>query len=101
LKATGGSGNYKWSIDKNEVAKVDNSILYSFNIGETTLTLRDERILNNFATILVEVKPVNALTWLESRIEIENSKGIALLSTIARDSQGRKYTNCSGIKVNF
>jgi hypothetical protein len=88
-------------LDKTEIAKVDVSVLHSFNIGEATLTLRDERNLNNKATILVEVKPVVSLTWLESRIEIENSKGQALLSTIARDSLGRKYTNCSGLDIEF
>ena len=98
LKGKGGSGNYKWSVDKYDVAKVGhNSYVQSFNLGEATLTLQDERNLNNKHTILVEVRAVVSLTWLESRIEIENSKGVALLSAIARDSKNRRYTNCSGL----
>lgn len=63
--------------------------------------LRDDRNHNNFAKILVEVRPVVSLDWLESRIEIDNIKGHAILSSIARDSIGRKFSNCSGLNIEF
>jgi hypothetical protein len=63
--------------------------------------VRDDRNHKNFAKILVEVKPVVSLDWLESRIEIDNIKGNAILSSIARDSIGRKFSNCSGLNIEF
>lgn len=66
------------------------------------LWVRDHKNLKNVAKIVVEVRTVAALDWLESRIEISNNqKDYAIVNSVARDSLGRKFTNCTNLKLEF
>ena len=56
---------------------------------------------DNFATIVVEVQPVHHLIWLEDRVEARKMVETALLSTIAVDYRGRKFTNCTSLEFSF
>ena len=48
-------------------------------------------------TINVEVTPVFSFTWVEDHIEIQKNIEEAMLSIIALDQQGRKFTNCTSV----
>lgn len=65
------------------------------------MKVRDLHNENNFASILVEVAPVHHLTWLESRLEAHRQTETSLLSVIALDSRGRKFTNCTALQMRF
>ena len=69
--------------------------------GRTVITVRDHRNPNNFDTITVEVQPVQRLTWLEGRVEAEAMREKATLSLIALDAEGRKFTNCTGLDLDY
>jgi len=49
----------------------------------------------------VEVQPVNHLVWLEDRVEAKKGVDSALLSAIALDHRGRKFTNCTSLEFKF
>ena len=49
----------------------------------------------------MEVQPVQRLTWLEGRVEAEAMQESATLSVIALDAEGRKFTNCTGLDLNY
>lgn len=103
LQAFGGSGAYRWESEDPEIAAVkEQAYLKSNMIGQTVLWVRDHKNLKNFAKIVVEVRAVAALDWLESRIEISNNqKDYAILNSVARDSLGRKFTNCTNLQLEF
>lgn len=99
LRALGGSGTYQSESSDTGIATVDDlSNIRSVNIGKTVVTMRDEYNPDNFHTITVEVKPVDHLVWLETRIEAQRYGGEAIFNYIAKDSKGRKFTNCTSIQ---
>mmetsp|Transcript_12490 Transcript_12490/g.12244 ORF Transcript_12490/g.12244 Transcript_12490/m.12244 type:complete len:132 (-) Transcript_12490:1395-1790(-) len=55
----------------------------------------------NFFKLKVEVSQATALTWLEDHIEIQKKNGEEILNVIALDKQGRKFTNCTGIPIQY
>lgn len=76
LRAIGGSGTYQSESRDNFVASVDDlSNVRSVEIGKTVVTVRDEYNPDNYDTINVEVRPVDHLNWLETRIEAERFGG--------------------------
>lgn len=102
LTAKGGSGHYVWASDDSVVARIsERSRVWSVNEGSTYLKVRDLHNENNYASILVEVAPVHHLTWLESRLEAHRQTETSLLSVIALDSRGRKFTNCTALEMRF
>ena len=83
----------------NQIASVDDlSNVKSVEIGKTVITVRDEYNPDNYDTITVEVRPVDHLNWLETRIEAQRFGGQAVFNYIAKDSKGRKFTNCTSIQ---
>ena len=102
LVASGGSGTYVWASEDASVASVkEHACVRSGRSGKTVITVRDHRNLNNFASITVEVQPVQRLTWLEGRVEAESMRERATLSLIALDGEGRKFTNCTGLNFDY
>ena len=63
--------------------------------------MRDFRNPENFAKIIVEVAKVANLVWLEKKIELDSKKASRVLSLIGKDSQGRDFTNCSALQIEF
>jgi len=60
LSSRGGSGVYLWSIVDNSVASVQGSAqVRSIAVGKTSLICRDQKNLNNWDTIDVEVALLN------------------------------------------
>ena len=50
---------------------------------------------------MVEVMHVHHLQWLENRVEIHQESEQTLLSALAVDQRGRKFTNCTALELNF
>ena len=99
LRSLGGSGTYYSESKDNSIASVDDlSNVISVNVGKTIVTVRDEYNPDNFDTITVEVRPIDHLGWFENRIEAERYGGQAVFNYIAKDSKGRKFTNCTAIQ---
>lgn len=99
LRSLGGSGTYYSESADSLIASVDDlSNIRSVEIGKTIITVRDEYNPDNFDTINVEVRPVDHLNWLESRVEAQRFGGKAVFNYIAKDSKGRKFTNCTSIQ---
>lgn len=69
--------------------------------GSTWLRVEDANNQFNFDSISVEVVPVNHVVWLEHRLELESQSGIAVLSPIALDQKGRKFTNCTALNMLY
>lgn len=102
LEATGGSGTYTWDTEDPSVAAVKSNAFIRSNVeGTTFLEVRDHKNPKNSAKIQVDVAPVARLEWLESKAELPKNDGRALLHAIARDRQGRKFTNCSGLPLHI
>ena len=76
LRSLGGSGTYQSESLDNQIASVDDlSNVRSVEIGKTVITVRDEYNPDNYDTINVEVRPVDHLNWLETRIEAQRFGG--------------------------
>lgn len=102
LSATGGSGTFHWETDHPAVAAVKGQAYIRSNMaGATTLWLRDHKNPNNYDKIEVEVQVVQNFEWLESRIETAKENSSVVLSAIARDSRGRRFTNCSSLELDY
>ena len=86
------------------------------NLGKTQLICRDHKNLNNWDAIDVEVAQLNQLSWVEEQVEIKASSlptpttrgdqakpygEVRVLSLIALDSKGRKFTNCTSVRPNY
>jgi hypothetical protein len=117
--ATGGSGVYDWSMVDPSIATVEGSaVVQSVRAGKTVLVVRDHRNWYNRASINVEVAVINQLAWIEEQSEIRAAPSeleeVALrqekevpqgelrtLSLVARDSLGRKFTNCTAVRPSF
>jgi len=69
-------------------------------IGITKLRVQDDLNANNFAFINFEVSEVHHLEWLEQRVEALQGNEV-MLSTIAVDLQGRKFTNCTDLTIVY
>ena len=41
------------------------------------------------------------LEWFESKAELPKNEGRAVLHAIARDRQGRKFTNCTSLELDY
>lgn len=102
LTAEGGSGFYSWSIVDSHVASISGSgLVRSKEVGLTQVIVRDNLNSRNVKTINVEVTPVFSFTWVEDHIEIQKNVEEAILSIIALDQQGRKFTNCTSVATQF
>jgi hypothetical protein len=102
MQAKGGSGTYVWSSADSSVARMtERAHLWSVGVGSTYIKASDLHNPDNFATILVEVSPVHHLIWLEDRLEAKKGVETALLSTIAVDFRGRKFTNCTSLEFRY
>jgi hypothetical protein len=107
VTAKGGSGVYTWSVANPAIASVeDSAVVKSLKVGKTKLQLQDHRNKQNFASIDVEVATVNQLKWLEDHLELkgENVTGSgesSMISLIALDRAGRKFTNCTSLDTTF
>ena len=102
LKALGGSGYYVWESYDPLTARIsERSQVWSVNEGATYLKVSDLHNEFNYATILVEVEPVYHMTWLETRVETLMQKETSLLSLIALDVKGRKFTNCTILNMRY
>ena len=101
LKALGGSGFYNWkSSDPDYAAVTSTGLTKARMVGHSTVTVEDQQNNRNFATILVEVKPIHTFSWVEEHAEIEKSHS-DVVSLIAHDGSGRKFTNCTSVGVRF
>ena len=103
------------------IAQVDGSIpavIQSVKVGKTKLVVRDHRNWFNWDAITVEVAVPNQLSWIEEQSEIRaapsdpeeiklrQSKELPVgeervLSLVAFDQNGRKFTNCTAIRPDF
>jgi len=102
MKALGGSGSYNWKTSDPSVAKTgEMAVVRSAGVGITTLRVSDVNNEFNYATIEVEVAPVHHLSWLEHRLEVQAQTQTGVLSAIAVDSRGRKFTNCTAIPLRY
>ena len=120
VRAVGGAGSYTWRSADPSIASVGQPhLVIAGDVGLTILTVADLRNPDNFATIQVEVQPVHHLLWLQDRVEAlsqqqgtpsegsgpqglpSGSGGISTLSTIAVDSQKRRFTNCTGLLLSY
>jgi len=102
MRALGGSGTYVWSSSDPTIARMaEREKLWSVNVGSTIIKASDLHNPENFATIVVEVQPVHHLTWLEDRLEARKGVDTALLSSIAVDFRGRKFTNCTSLEFRY
>ena len=123
LRAVGGAGSYTWRSADPSVASVGQPSqphhVKAGDVGLTVLTVADLRNPDNSATIQVEVQPVHHLLWLQDRVEALSQKqtaksegsgpqglpsgsdGITTLSTIAVDSQKRRFTNCTQLSLSY
>jgi hypothetical protein len=102
LQALGGSGHYVWTSQDPEVARVsERARVWSRNVGKTILRVQDLNNEHNYATIPIETALVNHLSWLEDRLEAQKATESALLSAIALDQEGRKFTNCTSLGFAF
>jgi hypothetical protein len=107
VSAKGGSGVYTWSIANPAIASVEGSaVVKSLKIGKTKLQLQDHRNKQNFASLDVEVATVNQLKWLEDHLELKsendpNSGESSMISLIALDRAGRKFTNCTSLDTSY
>lgn len=110
--ATGGSGIYAWSMADSKIATVQGSAqIRSLSIGRTELVVRDHRNYYNWDSITVEVANMHTFTWIEEQVELRasevNKQGDTvdgeerILSLIALDDQGRKFTNCTAVNPDF
>ena len=86
----------------------------SLKIGKTQLIVRDHKNFNNWDAIDVEVAQLNQLAWIEQQSEMKANTEVNLskydlkeigesrvLSLIALDSLGRKFTNCTAVRPSF
>jgi hypothetical protein len=105
--AMGGSGVYDWSVKDPTIATVEGSALIkSISVGKTILMVSDHRNSQNKAQITVEVAPIHSLTWIEHQLELAagtttTSGGSQEISVIAKDLNGRKFTNCTGADITY
>lgn len=118
LSSKGGSGVYMWSIVDPKVASVQGSAqVKSVSLGKTQLICRDHKNFNNWDSIDIEVAQLNQLSWVEEQVEIKASSPstatttrgdqakpygeVRVLSLIALDSKGRKFTNCTSVRPSY
>ena len=108
LVAEGGSGDYRWlSADLNiatvssNVGSSKTAILKGNEIGTTVVTVQDKKNPANQATIVVHVRPISRLDWLEPKLEIQKDGNQEAAYLIAYDHLGNKFTNCSSIGVKY
>jgi len=101
LTAKGGSGFYNWNSIALEVATVTGSgNIKALELGETMVVVRDSMNARNQAQIKVEVVPITHFSWVEDHIEVQQGRS-TVVSLIAHDKQGRKFTNCSSVAVQY
>jgi hypothetical protein len=55
----------------------------------------------NYDSITLEVEPIDRLGWLEEKLEIKSDGDYDLISLIAFDKNGRKFSNCTSTAVSF
>lgn len=102
LTARGGSGFYHWQIIDKTVATVSGSgLLRSVDQGATTVIVRDTQNQRNTHSIKVEVSPIISLEWLEEHVEVKKDAEVAILSLIAFNKNGKKFTNCSSVDISL
>lgn len=99
LNSTGGSGFYSWMIEDTFIAEISGSgLVRQKEIGKTYIKCIDSLNKRNFATLDLEVISISSLGWLEDHMEIKN-KEEGIISIIAYDRFGRKFTNCTSLDV--
>lgn len=80
---------------------------------------RDHKNHNNWDAIEIEVAQLNQFTWIEEKVEIKSGTPTApavaaksdqankalgeirVLSLVALDSKGRKFTNCTAVRPDY
>ena len=115
-----------WQIVDPNIASVQGSAqVRSLTVGKTQLICRDHKNYNNWDAIDVEVTHINQFKWLEELVELKartvlsqnpadasdqtgsqkqlySSVGESrLLSLVALDSKGRKFTNCTAVRPSY
>lgn len=45
--------------------------------------------------------PIVSLSWLEDHLEIKKGDEDAVISLIAKDKHGRKFTNCTSLDATY
>lgn len=101
MKAEGGTGFFEWFSKDKHVAQIKGTgILYSEEVGKTTIKVFDSKNPKNFDTIEVVVEPVAHLIWLQEHLEVRSGDK-ARISLMAVDKDGRKFTNCTSLQANF
>ena len=65
MRATGGTGFFEWFSKDKHVAQIKGTgVLFSEEVGKTTVKVFDSKNQKNFDTIEVIVEPVAHLLWL-------------------------------------
>lgn len=89
------------------------AVIKSVGLGKTQLICRDHKNHNNWDAIDIEVTQLNQFTWIEEQVEIkaaatqaksDQAKAfgeIRVLSLVALDSKGRKFTNCTSVRPDY
>ncbi len=101
LEAVGGSGAYKWDSENPAIAALTSQgIVYGLKLGTTQAVVYDALNRLNNASIGVEVERVDRVAWLEEKMELR-TESRELMSAIAVDYRGRKFTNCSSLPLSW
>lgn len=101
LEATGGFGSYRWESANAAVATLTSQgTVYGLQLGVTRGYVFDALNKLNNDSIEIEVARVGKLDWLEEKLELSISS-VEILSAIALDAKGRKFTNCTSIPLEW
>eukprot|EP01022_Parablepharisma_sp_SALTPOND_P034856 TRINITY_DN932_c0_g1_i1.p1 TRINITY_DN932_c0_g1~~TRINITY_DN932_c0_g1_i1.p1 ORF type:complete len:2036 (-),score=158.71 TRINITY_DN932_c0_g1_i1:14-6121(-) len=101
LEAVGGSGAYKWDSENAEIAPITaQGTVFGLKLGSAKVMAYDALNPWNNDTIEVEVSRVAKLVWMEEKMELP-SDSKEIVSAIALDSRGRKFTNCTEVPLSW
>jgi len=101
MQAEGGTGFYNWFSHDTSIALIKGTgIVKSEEVGSTTIKVMDSQNQKNFDTIQLVVEPVSHLLWVQEHMEVKAGEQ-ALISLMATDKDGRKFTNCTSAMVDF
>ena len=101
LRATGGSGEYKWAVGDNLVASVSPAgVVTALARGTTQVSVVDARNQFNVAHARLRVAEPASLSFAPHAVEVKEGESLAL-EIIAKDHDGNPFANCTALPFSW
>ena len=101
LRASGGSGEYKWAVGDNLVASVSPAgVVSALARGATQVTVVDARNKFNVAHASLRVAEPASLSFVPHPVEVKEGESLAL-EIVAKDHDGNPFANCTALPFTW